>query len=204
MRVAIYSCAASKDDPHIAEDQIRHLQMIVRQEGWEIAHVYRDLVTTPGADRPAYQKMLIDAKQHRFDALYFWALDQLSRQNASNTILLLHKLSRWEIGFYSYAEKHLDSCHASKDTVTSIIATLVRQNRVYIGEQTRVGIERQKKTQKPGPKGQIGPGRPPITFDQKQAIALRLKGKSYTAIASLCGVSKATICRFFKGQERPS
>jgi site-specific DNA recombinase len=204
MRVAIYSCAASKDDPHIAEEQIQHLQTIAHQENWEIVCVYRDLVAVPGADRPAYQKMLFDAKQHRFDALFFWALDQLSRQNASNTMLLLHKLSRWEIGFYSCTEKHLDSCHASKDAVTSIIATLVRQNRVYIGEQTRVGIERQKKTQKPGPKGRTGPGRPPITFDQKQATALRLKGKSYTAIASLCGVSKATICRFFKGRERPN
>jgi DNA invertase Pin-like site-specific DNA recombinase len=128
----------------------------------------------------------------------FWALEQLSRQNAGHAVQLLDKLSRWSIGFCSYTEQHLDSCHILKETVTSILATLVHQNSVYLSEQTRVGIERQQKTKKRGPSGRLGPGRPPVEFDKEKAIDLRSKKRSYDTIAAICGVSKATISRFFK------
>jgi len=198
MRVAIYSCTPIKDDPHIAETQIQRMEELVLRYGWRTTHIYRDLVTSPGAERDAYKKMLLDAKQHHFDVLIFWALNQLTRQNANNTILLLHKLSCWKIGFCSYTERHLDSCHTSMQTITAILAMLVEQNSIYIGEQTRIGIEKQRQAQTPGPKGRFGPGRPPAVFDQKRAQDLRSKGKSYTTIAAVCGVSKATISRFFK------
>jgi len=198
MRVAIYSCTPIKDDPHIAETQIQRMEELVLRYGWRTTHIYRDLVTSPGAERDAYKKMLLDAKQHHFDVLIFWALNQLTRQNANNTILLLHKLSCWKIGFRSYTERHLDSCQASPQAVPSIIAILVEQNSIYISEKTRIGIEKQRQTQTPGPKGRLGPGRPPAVFDQERAQELRAKGKSYTIIATVCGVSKATISRFFK------
>jgi DNA invertase Pin-like site-specific DNA recombinase len=142
--------------------------------------------------------MLLDAKQHHFDALIFWTLNQLTRQNANNTILLLHKLSCWNVGFCSYTERHLDSCHTSRETVFAIIALLVEQNSVYIGEKTRIGIEKQQQMHTPGPNGRFGPGRPPAVFDQERAQELRARGKSYTTIATVCGVSKATISRYFK------
>lgn len=200
MRGAIYSRVSAKDSPKDADQEIQQMQAMAFQNGCKTVRVYRDSIAIPGAEQPDYRQMLLDAKQHHFDVLYFWALKQLSHQNATRTMTLLHQLSRWGIEFFSYTEPHLNSCHASKEVVTSIIATLLQQDSVYIGEQTRKGLERQRKTHKRGPKGQLGPGRPPVKFDQEVVRNLRSGSKpmSYGAIASLCGVSKATIYRFFQ------
>jgi DNA invertase Pin-like site-specific DNA recombinase len=197
MRVAIYSRASINDVPSSIDQQIQHMKAIILRNGWKTVKVYRDLFTMPGSDLPEHRQMLLDAKQHCFDILFFWTLEQLSHQNARRTMLLLDKLHRLGIGFCSYTEPHLDSCHDLKEVVPSVIATLMHQDSIYIGQKTRIGLQRQRKTQTRGPHGRLGPGRPDANFDQDLAKSLRLKKYSYADIAVNCGVSTSTIFRFF-------
>lgn len=198
MRVSIYILTSMEDDPQVPKGQIDLLRAMVVRDGWELVHVYHDIVSALKSDRPAYQQMLDDARNHRFDVLMFWALEQLSQYGAGSTALLLNKLSTWGIGFCSYTEQHLDSCHTLKDAVSSIISSIAQQENIHISTRTRVGLAQQKRTGKRGPKGRLGPGRPPIKFDQKRAQALRAAKTSYADIAAACGVSAATIRRFFE------
>ena len=202
---------SSEEDPHLPEKQLQKIQACVAKNGWKTVHVYRD--TAPVAkkgrvasrkmlkDRPAFREMLQDAQQHRFDRLLFWSLDQL-QHGARKTTLLLNNLSSWGIGFCSCTEPHINTCHERKNTVIALLASLAQQDRAHISERTRAGLERQRITRKPGPHGRLGPGRPPVEFDQERAKALRAKNKSYDQIAMACGISKATVMRFFKSMEK--
>jgi DNA invertase Pin-like site-specific DNA recombinase len=68
-----------------------------------------------------------------------------------------------------------------------------------ISKGTKEGLTRQRLKGTPGPGGRLGPGRPEAEFDEEKARRLRatVPPHPYSKIAQLCGVSKATIIRFF-------
>ena len=198
MRLAIYVHVSERDGAQIAEEQLLQMKAMGARDGWELYRVFYDTVPFGEEERPEYQQMLSDAEEHLFDALLFWTLESLCPQNTSQTLALLHKLSEWGVCFCSYKEQHLNSCHLLRDAVISLIATFTRQDGVYIGHRTKAGLIRQQKAQKAGPAGRLGPGRPTKEFDREKARTLHAADVSYEKIAKACGVSKATIARFFK------
>ena len=203
IRASIYIYSFPENGPNTTAHQLQRLRAQAIQEKWEILHVYSDTKSTVGSARPSFEQMLMDAKRHRFDVLLFWSLAQLSQQNTFKSMSLLHQLSFWDICFYSYTEPKLNTCHAHKDIVISIIDTMLKQNQLFLGQRTRDGLKQQQRALTTGPHGRLGPGRPPALFDLELAKTLRTKKDySYAQIAETCGVSKATICRFFKTQCR--
>jgi DNA invertase Pin-like site-specific DNA recombinase len=197
MRAAIYLRITEDEDPQVTKIRLQDLQALVATNGWETVHIYRDVVPAVKKDRPAFRTMQQDAQQHHFDVLLFWSLSQL-QHGTRDTALLLNQLSTWGISFCSCTEPHINTCHAHKNIVIAIFASLAQQDHAYISERTRAGLKRQKRMKHPGPNGYIGPGRPSVQFNQARARALRAKNKFYAQIAEACGISKATVQRFFK------
>jgi len=198
MRAALYLRIFPEDPPREAKEQMQAMRALAKKNGWEVFRVYRDAEKT----RRAFLEMRSDAQQRRFDVLLFWSLKQLARRGGGSATQFLHRLTTWGAGFCSCTEPHLDSCHELKHTVTSILATLAGQDRAYLSECTLSGLERQRKTHEPGPKGCLGPGRPRARFDQERARALRASNWSYHEIAVACCTSKATVQRYFKNRVR--
>lgn len=194
MRSVIYLRISEQDTLQSSRKQLREMQALIAKYGWKNIHIYRDTAGSK-TDRTGYQKMLSDAQEHRFDVLVFWSLDQI-QHGLRNTMLLLQKLSSWDVVFCSCTEPHLDSCHSQ--AITSILDSMAQQNHAHISKRTLAGLKRQQQTGQPGPKGYTAPGRPKITFNRERALAWRKNNKSYAEIALACGVSKATIQRFFK------
>lgn len=202
MRVGVYIRVSKGDGSQVPENQLQQMQGFIAAQNWKIFRVYRDTVSAKSDDRPAFQKMLADAENRRFDVLLFWSLDRLSRQGALATLLLLDRLSQWGIGFRSYTEQYLDSCNVFKDAVVSILATIAKQERIRLSERTRAGLEWQKQTGRPGPHGRLGPGRPPVSIDHAKVKALYAQVRSYAKVGKAFGVSKATAFRLL--QEKAS
>ena len=71
MRVAIYCrvSTAQQDD----EAQYEELVALCKRSHWEIVRVYREKVsgTKSAADRPELKKLLIEAKQRKFEKVLF-------------------------------------------------------------------------------------------------------------------------------------
>jgi len=199
VRVAIYAHVPAREGAPAAEEQIAAMRAAAARDGWEVVRTYCDTVPLAQAFRPEHEQMLADAQDHLFDALLFWNLESLSPHNASRTLALLDRLSSESIRFCSYSEPALDSCHLLREAVVSLVALFLQQDRVYIARRTLAGLEQQRQTQKPGPAGRVAPGRPPVDFDRAKAEQLRGRA-SYQQIAQSCGVSKATIARYFKKQ----
>src|SRR5579885_2374397 len=62
------------------EDQIRLCRARIESEGWEYRHAYTDRASSGASSlRPAYQKLLEDARHREFDVVVAEALDRLSR-----------------------------------------------------------------------------------------------------------------------------
>ncbi len=200
---SVYFRSLPGQNPEEVKQILQEMNTLILQNGWQPLCVYCDAGPIHKAHLPAYEQMLSDASQHHFDILVFWSLSGFSQQNTAKTVFLLHRLSCWGIRFCSYTEPHLNTCNDLKDTVTSLLASLAQQDSFYISHQTRAGLEEQRQTNKPGSKGYLGPGRPAVVFDKKLALSLRNQEKkmSYQDIAEKCGVSKATIFRFFKSLE---
>ena len=200
MRVAIYLHVPAEEGTEKAESQLLHLKAMAARDGWQVEAVYFDRVAFGQEERPEYERMLSDAEQRRFDVLLFWRLECLSRQNTGKTLALLDRFSKRGIRFCSYQEPHLNSSHVLREAVESLIATLARQDRVYIGSRTKAGLAKQKKTGEPGPAGRLGPGRRPVEFDKEKAKKLKEQKITHREIAAACGVSPSTITRFLKNR----
>jgi Resolvase, N terminal domain len=65
------------------EDQLEVCRRYVERQGWTVVEVYTDQALS-GASRfrPAFQQMLADAEQRRFDVVVVEALDRLSTASA--------------------------------------------------------------------------------------------------------------------------
>jgi DNA invertase Pin-like site-specific DNA recombinase len=202
MRTAIYLYVEEPQHRQQSTNQLAALRTFAKQKKWTITRIYiakkQSQKGAPNTYKTTFHKMLIDAQKNKFDILLFGSLNHLSRQSILPTIKLLHQLCLWNIKFYSLNDPYLES----STIVTSLLNTFVNQERVYISERTRRGLQNQKVKGTRGPKGYLGPGAPPAKFDKKLARQLRTQGKTYQKIASMCGVSKTTIWRYFEANTK--
>ena len=81
MRAAIYARYSSDlQSAASIDDQVRLCRKRADTEGWHILEAYADQAMSGASTlRPGYQKMLMDARDGKFDVLIAEALDRLSR-----------------------------------------------------------------------------------------------------------------------------
>ena len=83
MRAAIYTRVSTPDQAYNGESlnmQKDRLASYAKAQGWEIYKTYEDGGFSGGSsDRPAFQEMLTDAKQRKFDVVLVYKIDRLSR-----------------------------------------------------------------------------------------------------------------------------
>ena len=91
MKVAIY-CRVSKDTKcsdgrlQSLENQLNPLREFCNSMEWEIKYEFKDKKSGADSNRPGFQKMLAEARQHHFDLLLVWSLDRFSREPIVNTL----------------------------------------------------------------------------------------------------------------------
>lgn len=176
------------------ENQLHQLREFAAKEGWQIVDEYVDTVTGSGKEkRPAFDRMMLAASQHRFDVLLFWKLDRLSREGVRRTIEYLTKLDAYGVRWRSFQEPYFDSCGFMRDAVISIMAALAQQERINISERTKAGLARAKR------KGVVlGAARHDI--DVHDVRKRQKAGEGLRAIAAQLRVSPATLVNRLKGR----
>ena len=60
-------------------------------------------------ERPAYQRMMEDAKKDKFDMVVVWKIDRMSR-NLSDLLQIFEDLKKYNVGFYSIKENMDFTC----------------------------------------------------------------------------------------------
>ena len=129
--------------------------------------------------------MLRDAAARRFDVLFFWSLDRLTREGTLATLKYLELLESYGVRWRSLTEPWIDSAGPFRDVIISLLASLAKQERVRISERVRAGLTRAKQY---GTRSGRSIGRPRALFPRDRALELRRQGLSWRKIAKTIGV----------------
>ena len=185
--VALYCRVSTSKQTN--DNQLLELRAFAEKQDWNVVKEYTDTITGSGKrKREAFDDMLLDASQRKFDMLVFWKLDRFSRAGVRQTLRYLELLDSYGCAWRSYMEPFFDSCGIMRDVVISIMATLAEQERVSISQRTIAGLKRARREGKTL-------GRPSAQVDMKLVQRRRDRGESLRAIAADLGVSPALLCK---------
>lgn len=182
MIAAIYA-RVSTEDQH-CEMQLHDLGEYANRLGWSTV-VYLEKESTR-KKRPELDRLLVDARQRKFDAVLTWKLDRFGRS--------LRELDENARLLDSYGIRFL-ALHSGIDTdqknpvarlLFNIMGSFAEFERDLIRERTKAGIAQAKRAGKHC-------GRPRLIFDQAKARQLRDRGLSWREIGKKMGVSHSKV-----------
>jgi DNA invertase Pin-like site-specific DNA recombinase len=187
-RAALY-CRVSTVDQH-PETQLLDLRQFAVQRGFQIVETYTDHgVSGTKARRPALDKMMEDARRHKFDAVMVWSCDRLAR-STKHLLELLDEMNGFGIQFLSQREA-IDTDGALGRAIIVIVSAIAELERSLIVERVRAGMRRAKLEGR-----RIG--RAPLQVNRALLLRDRERGLSLNQLAGTHRISKASVCRVLK------
>jgi DNA invertase Pin-like site-specific DNA recombinase len=189
MRVAIYARVSTKDKGQDPENQLHQLREFAERHG-TIYHVFTDQESGGKAGRTAFQLLLLEAYQHKFDLVVFWRLDRFSREGALATLRYLKELKDHGVNYKSFTEPYLDSLGPFGDVIVSMLATIAAQDLIKISENTKAALAKKKAAG-------MQLGAPSKSADLiAQVRQLKASGASNQAIARALHMSPSTVAKY--------
>lgn len=183
MKAAIYARVSTGDQN--CEMQLRDLRAMAEHRGFEIASEYIDNgVSGSKASRPELDRMLKDARKHRFSILLVWRLDRLGR-SLVNLITLLEQLQGCGVCLASYSE-NLDFSTPTGRLMFQLVSAFAEFERASIVERVKAGIANARA------KG-VRLGRPSNRVTAEQIAAKLAEGKNHAAVAAELGISRSSV-----------
>jgi DNA invertase Pin-like site-specific DNA recombinase len=187
-RAALY-VRVSTVDQH-PETQLLDLRQFAAQHGLQIVQEYVDHgICGARARRPALDKMMEDARRHKFVVVVVWACDRLAR-STKHLLQVLDELNGFGIQFLSQREA-IDTEGPLGRAIIVIVSAIAELERSLIVERVRAGMRRAKLEGR-----QIGRAR--LDVDREQVVEDRRSGMSLTVVAKRHSISRASVCRLMK------
>jgi DNA invertase Pin-like site-specific DNA recombinase len=196
MVVAIYARVSTTDQS--CEMQLVDLRQYVLKCRWRIFAEYVDVGFSGAASgRPELDRLLGDARLHKFEAVLVWKLDRWGR-SVAHCVRTIQELVGLGIRFLSPTE----SIDTGVDSPMSkfllhLFAAFAEMEREIIRERVRAGLRNAKA------KG-TRLGRPQRVFRRDEALRLRAEGASWRTIAQTLGVPMSTAIDACRSENPPS
>src|SRR6202166_854464 len=182
-RVAVYA-RVSTVDQH-PESQLLDLRQFAAQRGLQIVQEYVDHgFCGARMRRPQLDRMMDDARRHKFDVVMVWACDRLAR-STKHLLQVLDELNGFAIQFLSQREA-IDTEGALGRAIIVIVSAIAELERSLIVERVRSGMRRAKLEGR-----QIGRAR--LDINRQQVVEDRRTGMSLTLVARKHSISRASV-----------
>lgn len=183
MKVAIYARVSTV---HQGVDlQLADIRDYCARRGWEITREYVDIgISGVKEKRPELDALLGNAHRRYFDTVVVWRFDRFAR-STRHLLSALEEFRSLGIQFISYQE-NIDTSSPMGQALFTMVSAVAQLERDLIRERVTAGIRRAKSMGK-------RLGRPTRIADPSAITRLRKEGKSYREIASILGVSPATV-----------
>jgi len=170
------------------ETQPAELREFAMARGYEIVVEYVDHgVNGARVRRPALDRMLQDAAQDKFDALFVLSCDRLAR-DAKHFLHVVEDLNRVGMRFLSLHEG-IDTDGPTGAAIVLVVSSLNGLDKALKVERIRAGMRR---AQLEGRRI----GRAPLDIDHAGLISDRLAGMSLSTVARKYGLSRSSVVRF--------
>jgi DNA invertase Pin-like site-specific DNA recombinase len=185
-RAALY-CRVSTVDQH-PETQLGELRQFAANR-FTIVGEYTDHgYSGVRARRPELDRMMDDARRHRFDVVLVWSCDRLAR--SKHLLQTIDELNGMGVQFLSQREA-IDTEGPLGRAILVIVSAMAELERCILIERVRAGMRRARLEGR-----QIGRSR--LDVDRALVITDRRSGLSLTQVAKKHGISRASVCRLMK------
>lgn len=178
-RAAIYLRTSKADQ--VTDNQLIALQDEAERRGWSVTEIYRDHGVSGakfGKQRPQLDRLIKDAKRHRFDVVMAWSIDRVGRSTHEVTGIM-EELDAFGVA-QMYLQQGIDGSTPAGRAMIQMAIVFSELERRIIRERIMAGLERAKKV---GTKSGKAIGRP--STDKK------LEAKIVTELAKGTGIIKA-------------
>ena len=209
MRPAAYVRVSTADQN--TELQIREVRAYAERQGWQIAHVYEDVMSGAKSSRPGLNHLLEDAAARKFDCVLVWKLDRFGRSlvDCLNNIRTLED----NIVRFIAVTQGLDTDvkNPASRFLLHVLGAAAEFERALIRERTQAGRSRYKQDYESGRVGKtvdsrsgrnLPPHRPKRVFDREQVAELRRQGLSYRQIAKKLALGLGTVTRTLRERSK--
>jgi len=140
-KTALYLRVSKADESQDPANQLEPLLKMAESLDLEVVAKYIDTASGGSANRPQFQLMIQDAKNHKFDMILVWSLDRFSREGIGNTLSYLKTLKQAFVGLKSLQESWLDtSDRGIGELLLAIFSWVAEQERTRISERTKAGL----------------------------------------------------------------
>jgi len=185
MRVALYARASTGKQE--TENQMPDLREYATQRGFEMTGEYVDSGVSGTRDsRPALNRLMLDAKQRKFDAVLVWKLDRWGR-SLQHLVNSLAELQAIGVQFISFRDG-LDLSTPAGRLQFHIVSAMAEFERSLIVERTKAGLRRARRQGK-------HIGRPAADLDLDKVRKMQNAGMSLRTIAAKVGWSPSLLCK---------
>jgi putative DNA-invertase from lambdoid prophage Rac len=188
VRAALY-LRVSGGPRQTSANQRPELEAFANLRGFEIVATYDEAVSA-AKHRPAFERMMSDARARQFDALLVWSLDRFGRSMVGNLETAL-ELDACGVELISCKESWLQLRGPVRPLLIAVFGWVAEQERLRIAERTRAGLERARREG-------TRLGRPVTPVDLDAARTLLASGKTKRAVARALRVGEATLARAFE------
>lgn len=193
MIAAIYARVSTVDQKY--EMQLHEVREYVKRMGWDIVE-YTEKASSVKT-RPAFERMMNDARLRKFDVVCVWKLDRLAR-SMKQFLDTVFELDRCGIRFISVTQMiDTDKQNPMGRFLMQILAAVGELERSMIVERVRAGVAEAKRQGKHC-------GRPGKVFRRDEAAELRSEGWSWREIGRKLGVPQSTVRAALKGVQKVS
>ncbi len=198
MKIALYARVSKSDDSQTNENQLLRLREYAKTEGHQVIEEYQDFASGADPNRPALEKMLRDARGHRFTLILAVRLDRIARSMV-NFHDMLKILEEAHVRFHCVDQPEISTDSSTGKLVMGILGYVAQFERDLIRDRTKAGLYRARA------QGVIL-GRPKVTITPGRISSLRSSGMNLQAIAESVDVSVSTVRRVLKkeGERIPS
>ena len=138
MKVGLYARVST--DKQDTDNQMIRLREIAQNRGYEVFDEYVDIASGRNANRPNLDRMMKDAKQHRFDKIIAVKLDRIAR-SVTNLNNLMNDLYAWNVGI-EFIDQPIDTTTPAGKMILTILGAMAEFERELIVERTNDGLKR--------------------------------------------------------------
>ena len=187
LKTAIYMRVSTQDQCVDSQRQ-ELLKFIEKRDDLELAGEYADVISGVREKRAELDRLIIDAKQRKIDAVLFFDLSRLTRKGIGHAIKILGDWKDAKVKPICYAYPMLDFTDDSGmgEMMAAMMAWMAAQERQMIQKRIRAGLAARK-----AKGGRLG--RAPLPMKTvSHAQRLRETGLSYAEIGKALKISKGS------------
>lgn len=137
MKVALY-CRVSTEDKQETGVQLRILDLMAKDRGYEVVSIYEDHASGRDPNRPQFKEMMAAARKHKFDAIMAVRIDRIMR-SVAHLNYVLQELKEYNVKLV-FSDMDLDLSNPNNKLIFDIIGSIAEWERQLLSTRTKEGL----------------------------------------------------------------